>query len=62
MSDAREDTGYQPPLPAEPGHCKRCGRKPENGVLVSVAPSAVRDTCGGCAGKLNAARPHRGKR
>ena len=53
MSNDRNDLGYGPSeIPIVPdGHCRRCLTKPSNGVLVSVAPSVVRDTCGDCAGR-----------
>lgn len=61
MSEARQDTGYSPAPAVDPGLCRTCRKPPANGVLVSVAPAAVRDTYGPCAGDVNARQTRGGR-
>ena len=51
-------TGYAPP-PSATGRCRKCGERPEGGILHGMGDEIRRVYCGRCVGQFNARRSGR---
>lgn len=58
---AHAATGYTPPPSSPVDRCRKCGEKPEGGILHGMGDEIRRVYCGRCVGDFNARRSGRAR-